>query len=792
MRRLAAMLPALALPALAAAGTFPTRFGESGLLDVPDAETLTLGRGAVYGEFRYDAVGGADDASGPFPLALGIGLGRNLEVGLALREWGRPGDPTPSPPLFTAALKLRFLDARGAIPAVAADVYLDRLNWKATTGFRLIGSTAEIGRLRFAGFAGAEVRGPTPPAFGATAGAAASILVRPELETVLEATWQPGGALLAGALRWSLAPDVGASLGLGWLPSQDGWRVSLGFALGSPVPRRRPAAPPPEAPPAAPAPVKPAAPAFADDRPHFRLRIPVRGIPGSESEPRHVQHPPSALSRGPGAAAPRARPPSPEEIRAAQVASLQDQLLARERRLRGAELDLAAREQRVASEMARLQTAEQALLSRERQLEGREKRLPPRPGPGQVERDAQARERQARAAETGAGRAERDLRVRAEAAQAREAVARAREDQLRAPLARIQAELSQERSRPRQTELVARANAARERQLGAAEERLAITRDRLDLLDQANDAHASRLSSTGQRLGSFEDRLAAAQKAAEEAAVAGAAARRKPAKGEKPSLVMVVKPPTSIVKAPGTAGAVPSAPKATLHAGVAVEKAVAAATVVYFAAPGQPMRELDREAVENIARLAARENCELLIWARAQNPGLMSEATRRAEDLKLFAVKAGPLSEAQVVTRITTRPSATGVDVVVSALREQPVAPTAPEGAAPPPAAAAALAEGETGKRQIRDAILRYRPEIEACVEAEMARRGLQGAEATLRLRVDRQGKVTRLDAGESVLASPPLEQCLRAASAGWRFPVADAEYSVDVPITVVGAGAKP
>ena len=43
---------------------------------------------------------------------------------------------------------------------------------------------------------------------------------------------------------------------------------------------------------------------------------------------------------------------------------------------------------------------------------------------------------------------------------------------------------------------------------------------------------------------------------------------------------------------------------------------------------------------------------------------------------------------------------------------------------------------------------------------------------------------------GGGDLAGTGLAECLSAVSDGWTFPRADAEYVVDVPITVIRGGA--
>jgi hypothetical protein len=223
---------------------------------------------------------------------------------------------------------------------------------------------------------------------------------------------------------------------------------------------------------------------------------------------------------------------------------------------------------------------------------------------------------------------------------------------------------------------------------------------------------------------------------------------------------------------------------------------VAAATVVAFPTPTSELSELDRESIENIAKLAARENCELLVWARAKNPALMAEAQRRADDIKKKAIAAGPLDSKRVVTRVTTRPGATGVDVVVSALREQgarPGQPATPAGGAPAPGQAAIqmLGSGETGKRQIRDAVLRAQPAIEACVGDQIQRKKLNRAEGVLKLTAAANGRIVLVKSSEGDLAGIEMETCLTEAAKTWQFPAAEGEYVVDVPITVIGGGAK-
>ncbi|HEY6002435.1 MAG TPA: hypothetical protein VIV57_06135, partial [Anaeromyxobacter sp.] len=308
----------------------------------------------------------------------------------------------------------------------------------------------------------------------------------------------------------------------------------------------------------------------------------------------------------------------------------------------------------------------------------------------------------------------------------------------------------------------------------ALERQLRARAERLDAWSRRLDAAADRLDLLERRT-SEPQRAAAAPKA-----VDGARASK-----DKAAIVMIVKSPTAIVKELAAAPAAAAA-AATLHPGVGVEKAVAAATIVSFAAPASKMSELDGEALDNIAKLAAKERCELLIWARAKDPSLMGEAQRRAEEIRTRALAVGRLDEQQVVIRITTRPGAQGVDVVVSALRESTRAAPAPA-AAP---AAASLLSGESGKRQVREAVQAAQASIEACVGDLISARNLARAEGVLRLSVSNRGRVTKVAAGEGDLGGTQLEDCLNAAGKSWLFPPAEAEYVVDVPITVIRGGA--
>jgi hypothetical protein len=213
---------------------------------------------------------------------------------------------------------------------------------------------------------------------------------------------------------------------------------------------------------------------------------------------------------------------------------------------------------------------------------------------------------------------------------------------------------------------------------------------------------------------------------------------------------------------------------------------------VTFGSPSAQLSELDRETIDNIAKLASREGCELLIWARAKDPSLMSEAQRRATEIKSRVMSVAQLTDRQVVTRITTRPGAQGVDVVVSALREtaKPGAAAAPAAAAPA-ARAGQLEAGEAGKRQIREAVQAAQPSIEACVGELMEQKKLPRAEGSLKLTISAAGKVTKVRSGDGDLSSAGVAECLSSASGGWTFPPADGEYVVDVPITVIRGGAR-
>jgi hypothetical protein len=258
------------------------------------------------------------------------------------------------------------------------------------------------------------------------------------------------------------------------------------------------------------------------------------------------------------------------------------------------------------------------------------------------------------------------------------------------------------------------------------------------------------------------------------------------ASGGGAALVTIVKAPTSLVREPVPASA--AAGSAALHPGLAVEKGVAAATVVTFASPESRLAELDREAIDGIARLAAKERYELLVWARAADASLVAEAQRRAAEVRTRAIAMGPLVESQIVTRITARPGAQGVDVVVSALRNgapPPDASAAELATSPNARAAPALEAGEAGKRQVREAVHAARASIEACVAEVLERNHLARAEGVLRLGVSATGRVVRVTS-DGDLAGTSVADCLGTAAATWTLPHAGSAYAADVPLTII------
>lgn len=796
MRFAAGLLPLVLLaasPSPAGAGNFPTRQGEAGLLDVPTAEVIERSTAMLGFELGWDHAPGTPDRFGPLPLSLGVGLGR-FELGVSARESGFPGDPRPAPMLFGTALKLSVLAPSGWRPGLAVDGYLDRFNDNGVGGGRLILSTGQVGVVKLAGYAGYETQASGRS--GLAAGLAAQVRHRSGLEAVLEAVRNPRGNLLGFAVRWDVSPRVGLSLGASYLPDEQGVRFAVGFGFhGVPLRRGPVAAPPPVEKPVVEQ--EEAAPPLAfGDRPMFKLKI-HPAEPGHLGEPRHTQYAPYTPTSLAGvrlAPPPRVAAPSADDVLAAQLRDQELLAEARLKRLRATDDSLGTDEANLDADARRLEERERVLAAREAQLDARERRIVVRGAPTEPQRQLESQEAQLGAAERQLAAQERGFNPTREAALGTERDAQAREQAERKEADRLLAQAETEKTKARQGELRRQALAARQRMLAAMESRLVARGERVDAATRQLRTRAERVETWQRRLDVRAERLTLLERRAAEQQRSAAAA---PAPGlplppvpkDKSVFVMVVKSPTAIMKAGGGTARPGSAQREPLHPGLAVEKAVAASTVIGFATPASRLSELDRDTIDSIARLAARENCEVLVWARAKDPSLMNEANRRAQEVKALVVGLGSLPPNQVVTRTTTRPSAQGVDVVVSALREAGKARPETTGEAAP---GDKLAGGETARRQIRDAVVAVQPAIERCVSDQMARRGLTSAEGSLKLTVSPAGRVTGAQAGSGDLGGGELEACLKAASTAWQFPSAETEYAVDVPITVVGPGAKP
>ena len=218
--------------------SFPARSGESGLLDVPDAETLGLGGGRIGAELRWDRDADGRQRVGISPVAIVVGLGR-VEAGLAMREGGLPGDPRPSPYLFGGALKVHLLDGRGLRPALAVDAVADRVNFGPRAAVRLIASAERDRRYRVAAFLGGELY-DFGPVRGGPVGASRCPRWGRSGWRVIQGSGDAGLSRRGGAAAG--ARGVALALGLDWQPSDNAFRATAA-GFHQPAPKRRPAPP---------------------------------------------------------------------------------------------------------------------------------------------------------------------------------------------------------------------------------------------------------------------------------------------------------------------------------------------------------------------------------------------------------------------------------------------------------------------------------------------------------------------------------------------------------------------
>jgi hypothetical protein len=130
-----------------------------------------------------------------------------------------------------------------------------------------------------------------------------------------------------------------------------------------------------------------------------------------------------------------------------------------------------------------------------------------------------------------------------------------------------------------------------------------------------------------------------------------------------------------------------------------------------------------------------------------------------------------------------------GLDVrPVSAVVQAPSAVSAPGASAD--SATGALVAGETGRRQLREAIAGHQGDLERCVGAELGRRALVRSEGVLHLRVAADGGVQGVGY-ESEQGGAIVDDCLGAAAQGWRLPRAAAPYAADLPVLVIVGVAR-
>ncbi|MBI3182974.1 MAG: AgmX/PglI C-terminal domain-containing protein [Myxococcales bacterium] len=701
----ATAIAVLALAPAARGQIFPSRGGTAGTLDVPSADAVPPGIGVMGVEFRAGTSQGEPWTAGPWGLAFGLGMGRGLDVGLSLREGGKPGDPYPPPLLVGAELKLKVLDAEALRPAVAVQATLDRLNWQLTPGLRVIASNDLIGRLQASAFVGAEAYGQ-PFQFGPTGGAAVAYLYRGEIDLILEALYAPRGMTLGGGVRWTRPNQPGFLLGASWLPSQNEVMLNLGFAIGAPGRDRRPYEPPKkEKPPE----LKPRAsrrvPVFTDERPRFRQKIKPLRV-GAEEGGRHVQY---------GTLAPEGE--EPQEVAAAPAPAPEPKPAPPEPKP----------EPKPSPPESKPEPAPP-----EPKLEPRPVPTEPKPAPAPPE----------------------------EAKEGPESVV----IELAHPKAKL--------ARKDRSALSAFAKWAAKEGVGVE-----ITSHGPTLGDASIRAEEIEASLRKSGLPKAEIRIEVRRRPETrkmEIVVSGL----KP--GEpKPEPAPVPEPKPEPKPAPETVPApIPEPkpePKPAPEPTLAPEPAPPDAGAVVPEAPDAGPRMA--EAVDSGASVAdlADAGQEMAAPAAAVDAGAPSaDAGKSAQPV----AGGGEIPEAGAPQTDAGSPDA-------GAARD--AGAVADAGAPPEPVEK--LRPGAAGQAQLRRAILSRQAEIRRCVESQLKRTPMLQARGVLELSVGANGRILRAAIQSGTLKGSYLEECLRQASAGWRFPASGADYDLEVPLNVVGKG---
>ena len=220
-----------------------------------------------------------------------------------------------------------------------------------------------------------------------------------------------------------------------------------------------------------------------------------------------------------------------------------------------------------------------------------------------------------------------------------------------------------------------------------------------------------------------------------------------------------------------------------------MERELAAVAVVRFETPDQPLSDLDRESIEAAIRTAGTEGGELLVWARAREPALLPEASRRADAILALAGRQG----APATTRVTASSDAAGpVEVQVTATTSRVRMPyvAVPEaGASDQETHAAPLESGDASRSQLREAALAHRTEVEGCLTLGSDGPKGQASEVLVRVAVDPDGTAVVALRHDSPLWRKAVDVCLAAAARGWRFPLSDGGYIFDLPVHVEPEG---